>query len=304
MIALVCPVCRSRLRYEEDAVVCAACARRFERRDGFVDLIVGPRFEDNRSDGALRGEEASSRHTVLYYWLPLFRQFWPEPGKTVRILSVGCGIGTDVDLLRREGFAAIGIDCGSRTRSWKSRTEKENLILANGMKLPFDDESFDGAYCGCVYPHVGVVGDSAQVSGTQWQDRSSLASEMLRVLKPGGRIFASSANRRCPLDLFHGREPGKYVPQLNRPSSEFLLSVADYRRLFESAGAHGTRALPVQQYWGFMTSKKTLVGILLSLPVRLLFWITSKPAGAFLRGSSVDPWIVVTAQKSRCIATF
>jgi SAM-dependent methyltransferase len=261
------------------------------------DLIVGDRFEDETSKAVLESEEPSSRDTVEHYWLPLFTRLWAGAEAPPRILSVGCGIGVDVDTLSRHGFDVMGVDSGSRTRSWTHRTHTDRLVMANGMKLPFEDGTFDAAFCGCVYPHVGVVGDSTRVAATHREQRLALASEMVRVLKPGGRLFVSGANRRCPLDIFHGREPGTYVPRVNAPWDRFLLSVADYRRLFEEAGATRTQALPVRGYWGFVSSRRTVKGSLLSVPVRSVFWLLSQPALAWLRGSIVDPWIVVSAEK-------
>jgi SAM-dependent methyltransferase len=298
-VAVVCPLCRTRtLDRRGGTIVCGACGRKFAIRDGFADLIVGDRFEDRTSDAVLRSEEASSRDTVLNYWIPLFDRLWPGRSPPPRILSVGCGVGVDVDTLASHGFDSVGIDSGSRTRSWTKRREPDRLVMANGAKLPFEDGTFDAVFCGCVYPHVGVVGDSVHVAPTYRTDRLALATEMVRVLKEGGRIFASGANRRCPIDLFHGREPGEYVLRANPPWSSFLLAVGDYRRLFEAAGAVNARALPVHGYWGFLSSRTTRKGRLLSLPVRAVFRLLSNPVLACLRGSIIDPWIVIAAEKA------
>ena len=299
-VPIVCPVCRGRSLEDTDRrILCTSCGRRFNRRNGVVDLRVGGRFEDETSEAVLESEERSSRDTTVNYWVPLFTSLWPRAASPPKILSVGCGIGMDVDTLSRHGFDVMGVDSGSRTRSWTRRTCSDRLVMANGLRLPFEDATFDAAFCGCVYPHVGVVGDSTRVSATHREQRLALATEMVRVLKPGGRLFASGANRRCPLDIFHGRDPGTYVPRVNAPWNRFLLSVRDYRRLFEQAGATGTRALPVRGYWGFVTSRQSWRGTLLSLPVRSVFWVVSRPAMGWLRGSIVDPWIVVTAEKKR-----
>ena len=300
-VPIVCPACRADALGRgdgtsgDDSVVCAACGQRFGQRGAFLDLVIGSRFPDERDDVALASEEASSHDTALNFWLPLFRRFWPDG--TPSVLSVGCGVGADVDLLRGHGIAAMGVDPGSRTRTWARRRSQDALVLANGQRLPFADGSFDAAFCGCVYPHVGVVGDSSRPAPDCWSDRAALAREMVRVLKPGGRIFASSANRLCPVDVFHGPTPGAHRPRVNPPWSGFLLSVRDYALLFDAAGAERTTALAMHGYWGFLSAKKTLKGRMLSLPMKAAFAVVSSRPGAWLRGSCVDPWIVVTAQK-------
>ena len=297
-VPIVCPVCRTRsLDETADAIVCGRCGRRFPRRNGIPDLVVGAPFQDETSDAVLESEEHSSRDTTERYWVPLFKALWPERSRAPRLLSVGCGIGMDVETLSRHGFDVMGIDSGSRTRAWAHRACAGRLVFANGTNLPFEDGTFDAVFCGCVYPHVGVVGDSTTVARTHNEQRLALAKEMVRVLAPGGRVFASGANRRCPVDIFHGRAPGEYIPRINPPWSRFLLGVADYRWLFERAGATRVRTLPVRGYWGFVSSRQSVKGTVLSIPVRLVFNVLSHPWMTWLRGSLVDPWIVVTAQK-------
>jgi hypothetical protein len=85
-------------------------------------------------------------------------------------------------------------------------------------------------------------------SATFREERLQLAWEMSRVLNRGGKMVVSSSNRRFPVDLFHGRAPGCYRPQIHRSGSRFLLSIADYRELFSEAGYSTVRALPVEGY--------------------------------------------------------
>ena len=295
-VPAVCPDCREDALYVRgESIVCTHCDRVFPLCDGYPDLIIGERFEDETSCGQLCYEEEANSDTTLNYWLPLFQRLWPQTG--CRLLSVGCGSGLDVDVLSEHGFDVMGIDSGNRSCLWRQRREQTRLLLANGMRLPFAEDTFDAAFCGCVYPHVGVVGDSNRVRADVVRQRSELAREMVRVLKPGGRIIVSSPNRLFPLDLFHGREPGDYLPRINLPWSRFLLSRRDYQTLFTSAGTGMVRALPVENYWGFVGSKNSLKGRLLSLPIRFVFWLVSRRPMAWLRVSPLNPWIVVMAEK-------
>lgn len=292
---LVCPVCRGPLLSNNDGLRCPACAEYFPLRNGFPDLIVGERFDDPTPIEKILYEERSNEDLTRNYLMPLFRQLWPAPKPLPRLLSLGCGSGVDVDLLNREGYDCVGIDCGNRSRVWERRAEKERLVLANGKHLPFPDASFDGVFCGCVFPHVGVIADTSRVAPNCWEERSRLALEMGRVLKPGGKVIVSSPNRLFPLDLFHGRAEGSLKPVWNLPTRSFLLSVRDYARLFAPAGFTRVRALPVRNYWGFIRSRHSLKGWLLGIPVRALFWSVSE--FSLLRNSPFNPWLVVLLQK-------
>ncbi len=295
-----CPLCRCDLHVESNRILCdpscerSDCPRAFDLEDGFPNLIIGERFEDDSSDELLGGEENNSTYTVNNYWVPRFSEVRTASGQKLRVLSLGCGAGMEIDMLRDAGFDAVGIDNGNRTRVWSRRTHKNALLMANGMHLPFDDETFDVAFCGCVFPHVGVVGDSFKVSDRYWQNRLAVASEMTRVVKRGGSIFVSSPNRLFPVDLFHGRPIGSYKPPINPPWRPFLLSRRDYARLFKEAGCQGpAKAMSIKGYWGFCRTKTSLLGRLMSVPVKALFALGSPAATSFLRSSPLLPWIVV-----------
>ena len=298
-LGLVCPGCRqSALDAGQAGYACLACTRHFPMTGGYPDLIIGERFDDASDDTLLRYEERSNEDLTRGYWQPLFRRLFADRKREPRLLSVGCGTGVDVDLLRKDGYDSVGIDCGNRSSVWPRRDHDDRLVLANGKHLPFDDNSFDAAFCGCVFPHVGVVGDSNITAPDVEEQRLELACEMVRVLRPGGYVIVSSPNRRFLFDIFHGRTPGSYTPRFNAPSSRFLLSVADYERLFRRAGTGGATALPVENYWGFIRSRHSLKGLLFGMPVRFIFWLVSRPAFGGLRASPLNPWLVVMLQKA------
>jgi len=283
---LTCPPCDE-----------AECPKSFRFENGFPDLIVGDRFEDETDDVLLKSEERNTTHTVQNFWTPAFRAR-AQGIESPHVLALGCGAGLEVDLLRQAGFNAVGIDNGNRTRAWARRDARDALAMANGMHLPFQDGTFDIAFCGCVFPHVGVMGDSFRTKPDYWRDRLAVAKEMTRVVKPGGAIYLSSPNRLFPVDLFHGRKVGSYRTPFNPPWRKFLLSAGDYRRLFHEAGCAGpSRALSIKHYWGFCRSKREWKGRALSIPVRGLFFLGSNPFTPFFRGSPLLPWIVVRIER-------
>ena len=297
-LGLVCPKCRSALMALPQQYRCTVCASEYPLTGGFPDLIVGERFDDPSDMALLKYEENSNADLTANYWTPLFKRLWAGTGRREpRLLSVGCGTGVDVEMLHKEGFDSVGIDCGNRTAVWPRRANSDRLLLANGKHLPFDDNSFDAAFCGCVFPHVGVVGDSNVPAPDVDEQRFEIAREMVRILRPGGYVIVSSPNRWFLFDIFHGRTPGSYKPRFNSPASRFLLSVGDYQRLFMRAGTGRATALPVENYWGFIRSRHSLKGVLFGMPVRFVFWLVSRPGMGVLRGSPINPWVVVMLQK-------
>lgn len=297
-LALVCPRCRQPFAQQEFPLRCTGCGTRYGLEDGFPDLIVGDRFPDALSVDEMAYEEAHCAHTTQAYWLPLFRRMCAQLPAPPRVLSMGCGVGVEVDLLCESGFDCVGVDNGNRTSRWRNRSARERLLLANGLHLPFEDDSFDVVFCGCVFPHVGVYGDSFELRPDYLHERTRLAMEISRVVKPGGRIFAASPNRLFPLDLFHGRQPGSFKPRWNAPTDPFLLSLTDYGKLFAGCGCPRTSALPAQGYWMFDRSQGSLKGRALTLPLRALFGATSAGFAPFLHASALAPWIVVGTRKA------
>lgn len=299
-VPLICPDCRGDLRrVGDERIECVSCGGTFGFEAGFPDLIVGGRFDDPTDEAQMIYEERANQDQTRNFWIPLFRNLFGQSAtnRTPTLLSLGCGTGVDVDLLNEEGFNCVGIDCGNRSAVWDRRERKNHLLLANGKHLPFPAATFDGVFCGCVFPHVGVEGDTDRVAARYHDDRLELAREMSRVLKPGGKILVSSPNRLFPFDIFHGRTPGSYRPRPYWPGNPFLLSVADYRRMFRQAGCASARPLSVENYWGFVRSKNSLKGRLLGLPIRFLFKLTSFERFKHLRASPLMPWIVVMVEK-------
>lgn len=296
-IALVCPRCRGALTFGAAQIDCSSCGAAFEFRDGFPDLVIGGRFDDEVDVARSTYEEQSNDWLSRHYLIPMLRRMLAGVRRP-RVLSLGCGTGVDVDLLTEAGFDVVGIDNGNRSAQWPQRTHRDRLCLANGKHLPYERNTFDAVYCGCVFPHVGVEGDSNRVRSDYREERLSIAREMSRVLKPAGHVMVSSPNRLFPIDIFHGRTSEHPMPRVNVPWSPFLLSAGDYRRMFAAAGCKRSRLLPVKGYWGFIRMKQRLKGRLLAYPVEAIFSAVSMPALGAFRGSPINPWIVMTAEKT------
>jgi len=303
-VAVQCPACKSQTistmgENDNCTIACSECHSSYSMENGFANLVIGERFEDTSDDECLCYEENSNEYTTNNFWIPLFKKTL-KAKKGATLLSIGCGVGREVDMLNDAGLKCVGIDNGNRAKVWPARDYSNHLIMANGMHLPFEDETFDYVFCGCVFPHVGVVGDSTTVKPDYLDERAKLASEMSRVLKNDGNIIIASPNRLFPFDLFHGREKGKYAPRYNRPGERYLLSYSDYKQIFISDSVQKSELLAVTGYWGFVRSKSNLKGYILGLPIRLIFNLISTRTFAFLRSTALAPWLVVAFKKRIC----
>lgn len=111
------------------------------------------------------------------------------------ILDVGCGLGggsrfaaqtygcriTGVDITREY------VETGNELCDWVGLGERIALQIANATALPQSDDTFDGAYM----LHVGM----------NIANKELLASELYRVVKPGGKVGIYDVMRVSDGDL-------------------------------------------------------------------------------------------------------
>lgn len=106
-----------------------------------------------------------------------------------RVLEVGCGRSPNVQLLdhfaeyRGADFSPVGLALAESKQ--KEVTKRVRLVETDAVTLPFKNESFDAVYSAHMIYHI--------------EDRPSQVAaleEMLRVLRPGGRLVLVTANPR------------------------------------------------------------------------------------------------------------
>ena len=126
-------------------------------------------------------------------------------GQSRTVVSVGCGLGYDVQLLVGLGYDAWGLDPGSRTRAWQDYPSDIRLRLREAFAedLPFGRERFDFAYALEVIEHVGCEDGVWKLQPDAEQVRIQFIESCLDMVRPGGKVFLSTSNRACPLDPGH-----------------------------------------------------------------------------------------------------
>jgi SAM-dependent methyltransferase len=134
------------------------------------------------------------------YWRDVTRHFPPN----ARLLDVGCGGAWLGDHFENYTGIDVSPDAVEAARS----AGRQALLVDGDEPLPFDEANFDGVVLKDVLEHVA--------------DPVALVREVRRVLKTGGRVFASSPDaQRWVWDDYTHRRP------FTRKS---------FRKLFEDQG--------------------------------------------------------------------
>jgi SAM-dependent methyltransferase len=98
------------------------------------------------------------------------------------LLEIGSGKGRMLDLLRRQGFAAQGVEVNATMIAESRRLFGELPIQkVDGVTLPFADRSFDTVVSFDVFEHI--------------PDSDAHLREVRRVLRPGGVYFFQTPNK-------------------------------------------------------------------------------------------------------------
>jgi ubiquinone/menaquinone biosynthesis C-methylase UbiE len=132
-------------------------------------------------------------------------------------IDVGCGLG---ELLRlgKPYFARV-MGCDVSSQMLAGSTGIPLLHQCDPCRLPFDDASADLMSAVCLFHHV------------EEKDRSSLMSEMFRVLKPGGLLAVIEHNPFNPLTQW-------IVKRSPVDENAALLTPRTSRKLLQISGLH------------------------------------------------------------------
>ncbi len=231
-----------------------------------------------------------------------------NPELRPRILDVGCGVGRSVTALLDAGFDAYGIDLPNLAPFWAAaKNPIDRFIQASATRLPFADNSFDFVYSFGVIEHVGTVNGFGTLAEDYRAQRAQYASEMLRVVKPEGRIVIACPNKSFPIDIQHGPSDPLYQAgklrswifaktgmNVHRTWGRYhLVSYAEIRELFAN-GNGGARitALPLRNYFQFGRFKR---GFLRPFQSAAELWINHMPERA--RQSFLNPYVMAEIRK-------
>jgi SAM-dependent methyltransferase len=137
-------------------------------------------------------------------------------------LDIGCGVGNYHGLLAPHFARLSGVDVSSESiEIARRRGMRVSYDVYDGTTLPYGDASFDVAFAICVVHHV---------PRSRWKD---FASEMHRVLKPGGLALVFEHNPRNPLTMrvVNSCPFDADAVLLRSEVAQALLSTAGFRRI-------------------------------------------------------------------------
>jgi ubiquinone/menaquinone biosynthesis C-methylase UbiE len=121
-----------------------------------------------------------------------------KPG--ARVADLGCGSGVFTDLLRRQGYEAVGLDISPKLIALgRAKYPKVEFLEGDVEHLPFPSSSLDGILLSGLVHHL--------------PDPTLCATEVFRVTKPGGAFVAFDPNRMNPfMYLYRDRSSPFYSP--------------------------------------------------------------------------------------------
>ena len=144
--------------------------------------------------------------------------------ETSHVLDVGCGLGGATRYLASKyktrvtgiDLTAEYIETGKALCTWLNLDKYITLQQGSALSMPFQDNTFDGGYM----LHVGM----------NIEDKSSLFSEIYRVLKPGASFGVYDVMRQNDGELIYP------VPWATDNSTSKLSTPTHYKKNLSDAG--------------------------------------------------------------------
>jgi SAM-dependent methyltransferase len=153
-----------------------------------------------KEDFRRSADEAARLGHPSYVWragqerrLALVRQWARLDGAA--ILDAGCGVGMYTEQFRRFSPHVTGVEIDFPVAR-QAAARQGGIIVAPAEALPFADASFDVLFSHEVIEHVA--------------DDRTAAREMLRVIRPGGRVVIFCPNRLYPFETHGHYWRGRY----------------------------------------------------------------------------------------------
>jgi SAM-dependent methyltransferase len=159
-------------------------------------------------------------------------------GRPWRVLDLGCGSGRSVDFFREldPDVHWIGLDVPDSPEAATRVRADAQFATFDGVKIPFEEHSFDLVYCKQVLEHVRYP--------------AALLCHVQRVLRRGGYLAGSTSQ----LEAFHSLSLWNYTPLgLASLIQEAGLELVEFRPSIDGLTLIARRLMPggwlVDRWW-------------------------------------------------------
>jgi SAM-dependent methyltransferase len=292
-MTFLCPHDRTPL---DGSLHCATCKRTYAIENGIADFSEGNYYDAFEPGTALPEEHLRGLEQEVFGTRWRIEQFYlPRLAGATKVLDCGCGNGLAVDLLAERGIEAWGIDLSAlRKWQWRERLHRDRLAVASALALPFPDASFDVVVSSGVIEHIGVAetgGATYSVRPLPDRDaqRQRYIDELLRVVRPGGRVYVDAPNGAFPIDFWHSHAGGK---ARWHPTNEGFLP--KFEEIVRLVGPRATvRALSPHRRFAFKQVGRYWYGRLGAMPIELLFRAMTLPLASGLARTRLNPFLIV-----------
>ncbi len=248
---LICPKCKAEVEYNNEFLVCRGCVGRYPVIDGIPVMMAENPEERKQHDHQEKYFDEHFSKFTDYELLAWRRSYIKRIFEALNIgkmpdcrgefyLDIGVGgSGYTVIEAAKKGLFSIGTDSSlvamKKARHFARLQKVEHLtffVLCYAENLPFKDETFSRLSSIAVLEHI--VNDK------------QAATEVFRVLKPGGRLFVNVPNdfaRMSPLLRFPYKIHDKQIGHLRHYSEEDLIKLFGRDR-FRTEDIYCTGKLP------------------------------------------------------------
>ena len=150
-------------------------------------------FSDLYRSVGVQSQRRYPSESVVRFVATQFGHVPPPERKGISVLDMGCGSGSNLTMLMREGFYAIGLDSSTESLLMASDLcldwglKRPALISGSFLQIPLSDESID-----CVI-------DVVSLQHLDLRESSDALAEIARFMKPKGKFYSYRLSDNCSI---------------------------------------------------------------------------------------------------------